>query len=81
MHDRFHLSKYLNEGVDTVRRQESLKLKSGGDKTLIGLRYAWLRNPENMSENQRTDFDQLMSCEMKTGTAWSLKNMFRVFWH
>jgi len=80
VHDRFHISKYLNEAVDAVRRQESRKLKTAGDKTLIGSRYAWLRNPENMSEKQRSDFDQLMTCELQTGTAWSLKNMFRAFW-
>ena len=80
VHDRFHTSKYLNEAVDTVRRQESRKLKTAGDKTLIGSKYAWLRNPENMSDKQRADFDQLMTCELQTGTAWSLKNMFRAFW-
>lgn len=80
VHDRFHISRYLNEAVDAVRRQESRKLKTAGDKTLIGSKYAWLRNPENMSEKQRTEFDQLMTCELQTGTAWSLKNMFRAFW-
>nr|WP_068866870.1 transposase [Prosthecochloris sp. CIB 2401] len=70
----------LNEAVDRVRRQESRAVKTAGDKTLIGSRYAWLRNPENMSDKQRADFDQLMTCELQTGTAWSLKNMFRAFW-
>nr|WP_278248912.1 ISL3 family transposase [Chlorobium sp. N1] len=80
VHDRYHISKYLNDAVDAVRRQESRALKSAGDKTLIGSKYAWLRNPENMSDKQRADFDQLMTCELQTGTAWSLKNMFRAFW-
>lgn len=34
VHDRFHISKYLNEAVDTIRRQESRKLNESGDKTL-----------------------------------------------
>ena len=81
VHDHFHVSKYLNESVDKVRRQESRNLNAVGDKTLIGSRYAWLRNPENMSEKQRSSFDELIiACELKTGIAWSLKNMFRVFW-
>ncbi|MDT9547741.1 MAG: transposase [Chlorobium phaeovibrioides] len=58
----------------------SRALKTAGDKTLIGSKYTWLRNPENMSDKQRADFDQLMTCELQTGTAWSLKNMFRAFW-
>jgi len=80
VHDRYHISKYLNDAVDAVRRQESRALKTAGDKTLIGSKYTWLRNPENMSDKQRADFDQLMTCELQTGTAWSLKNMFRAFW-
>jgi transposase len=80
VHDRFHISKYLNEAVDMVRRQESRQLHQAGDRTLIGSKFTWLRNPENMSESQRISFDQLMSCELKTGSAWSMKNMFREFW-
>ncbi|KAA6230499.1 ISL3 family transposase (plasmid) [Chlorobium phaeovibrioides] len=80
VHDRYHISKYLNDAVDAVRRQESRALNTTGDKTLIGSKYAWLRNPENMSDKQRADFDQLMTCELQTGIAWSLKNMFRAFW-
>lgn len=80
VHDRFHISKYLNEAVDTIRRQESRKLNESGNKTLNGSRYAWLRNPENMTDKQRASFDELMTCELKTGTAWSLKNIFRAFW-
>jgi len=78
--DHFHVSKYLNEAVDKVRRQKFRNLNTIVDKTLIGSRYAWLRNPENMSEKQRSSFDELMACELKTGQAWGLKNMFRVFW-
>jgi len=80
VHDRFHISKYLNEAVDTVRRQESRQLHHAGDRTLIGSKFTWLRNPENMTQRQRTRFDQLMACELKTARAWSLKNMFREFW-
>ena len=40
IHDHFHVSKYLNESVDKVRRQESRNLNTIGDKTLIGSRYA-----------------------------------------
>lgn len=80
VHDRFHISKYLNEAVDTVRRHESSLLNKAGDSTLIGSRFVWLRNPENMTKKQRISLNQLMACELKTGVAWSLKNMFRVFW-
>lgn len=80
VHDRFHISKYLNDAVDKVRRQESRKLSALGDRTLIGSKYAWLRNPETMALQERAKFDELLQNELNTGTAWSLKNMFRVFW-
>lgn len=80
VHDRFHISKYLNEAVDTVRRHESSQLNKAGDRTLMGSKFVWLRNPENMTKKQRTNFKQLMECELKTGRAWSLKNLFRMFW-
>ena len=36
VHDRFHISKYLNEAVDKVRRQEHKALKTTGDERLTG---------------------------------------------
>jgi len=80
VHDRYHISSYLNEAVDKIRRQESRTLKAIDDKTLVGSKYTWLRNPENMTPIQRTSLDELLACELKTGRAWSLKNMFRAFW-
>ena len=50
VHDRFHISKHLNEAVDKVRRQEHKALKKEGDETLTGTRYWWLRNPENIND-------------------------------
>ena len=80
VYDRFHVSKYLNDAVDQVRREESQQLSKQGDKTLVGSKFSWLRNPENMTSAQRAKFDLLMEAELKTGVAWSIKNGFRKFW-
>ncbi|ABL65963.1 transposase, IS204/IS1001/IS1096/IS1165 family protein [Chlorobium phaeobacteroides DSM 266] len=80
VHDRFHISKYLSEAVDAVRRKESRELDQAGDKRLVGSKYVWLRNPENMREQQKVELSNLMACEFKTSQAWALKNMFRYFW-
>jgi transposase len=80
VHDRFHISKYLNEAVDAVRRKESRELDQAGDKRLVGSKYLWLRNPEKMRQEQQVEWRELMAGEFKTGQAWALKNMFRVFW-
>ena len=69
MHDRFHISKYLNEGVDPVRRKESGELEKTGDKRLVGSKYVWLRNPENTHEQQKIELGNLMAGEFKTGQA------------
>jgi transposase len=80
VHDRFHISKYLNEAVDAVCRKESQMLDQAGDRRLVGLKYVWLRNPEKMPEQQRLELSKLMTGVIKTGQAWVLKNLFRVFW-
>jgi transposase len=55
VHDRFHVSKYLNESVDKVRRQEHKELLAEGDETLKGTRQLWLYNPQHFSPEQREE--------------------------
>jgi transposase len=45
VHDKFHVSSYLGEAVDKVRRQEHKELLAQGDETLKGTRQLWLYNP------------------------------------
>ena len=46
VHDRFHISKHLNEAVDKVRRSEHKGLKQVGDERLTGSKQLWLLGPE-----------------------------------
>jgi transposase len=55
------------------------RIQKNGDKRLVGSKYSWLRNPENMTISQRARFDELMACELKTGMAWALKECFSRF--
>lgn len=80
VHDRFHISKYLNDTVDQVRRQEHKSLKSEGDERLTGSKQLWLFNPENLSEERWTEFEALKDQELKTSRAWAIKEQFRWFW-
>ncbi len=80
VHDRFHISKYLNDAVDKVRRKEHKELFLIGDKTLSGSKFHWLQNRENMTDNRREKFDTLMEVNLKTGEAWALKQQFQAFW-
>jgi transposase len=80
VHDRFHISKHLNEAVDQVRRQEHKTLKQSGDTTLTGTKQLWLFHPENLSDDQWAEFEVLKEIELKTSRAWAIREQFRWFW-
>jgi len=80
VHDKFHVSKYLNEAVDKVRRQEHKQLMAEGDETLKGSRQLWLYNPQNFSEEQASEFSKLKDLNLKVARAWAAKELFSKFW-
>ena len=80
VHDRFHVSKYLNESVDKVRRQEHKELLAQGDETLKGTRQLWLYNPQHFSPEQRDEFSGLKDQQLKVARAWAMKELFSKFW-
>jgi transposase len=80
MFDKFHVVKHLHDAVDRVRRGNYRALKRAGDERLTGSKYLWLRQPEEMTEAQRTAFRALQCEDLKVGRAWALKERFRTFW-
>ncbi len=80
VHDKFHISKYLNEAVDKVRKWENRLLRKEGDDRLVGTKFHWLQNIENMTDKRKEQFLNLLSVSLKTGEAWALKNTFQEFW-
>jgi len=80
VHDRFHISKHLGEAVDKIRRQENKSLVQDGDETLKGTKQLWLYNPENMSDEQWAQIQLLKDSDLKTATAWAIRENFRWFW-
>lgn len=80
VHDKFHISKYLNEAVDKVRRAEHKEFLKEGDETLKGAKYLFLKTPENMSDNEKERFKSLRMDNLKAGRAWSIKEQFSEFW-
>ena len=80
VHDKFHISKYLNECVDLVRRQEQAVLLARGDDRLTGTRQLWLYNPENLPAEQVDRFAALRDQTLKTSRAWVVKELFTGFW-
>jgi transposase len=80
VHDKFHVSKYLGEAVDKVRRREHKELLAQGDETLKGTRQLWLYNPQNFSPEQAEEFSALKDLHLKVARAWAAKELFSKFW-
>lgn len=80
VHDRFHISKHLNDALDKVRRREHKALRQEGDERLTGTRQLWLFNAENVSEERWPGFEVLKESQLKTARAWAIREQFRYFW-
>jgi len=80
VHDRFHVSKYLNDSVDAVRRQEHRDLLKAGLSPLTGTKYAWLKTYADGRSSEAVSFRALKQLNLKTSRAWVLKETFTQFW-
>ena len=70
--DKFHVVKLINEAVDEVRRAEQ-KSRTELNKS----RYLWLKNPQNLSDRQRTQLESLSGANLKTGRAYRMRLAFQ----
>ena len=78
VHDRFHVSKYLGEAVNAVRKLENRALRKDGNDLLVGAKYIFLKN--DLGKDERARFRSLMREDLRVGRAWALKEDFRHFW-
>jgi transposase len=70
--DRFHVTKLLTDALDRVRRREWRK-----DKTVKGLKYALIKNPENLTPTQRAALTDLEVRNASLAEAYRIKESFR----
>ena len=79
--DRFHIVKLLNEAVDKVRREEAAQLRKQGVDLLKGMRYAFLKRPENLTGSQEQALNNVMNKRwLATVRAYLWKEKFLLFW-
>lgn len=78
--DKFHVAKHLGDAVDKVRRAENRALIEEGDRTLVGTKYTWLQNPENMKAPTTTGLQRLRRLVLKTARAWAIKEHAMCLW-
>lgn len=80
VHDRFHISKHLNEAIDKVRKQEHKTLSEQKNDSLKKSKYLWLTGFENLSDEMQIRFKELQKLGLKVGRAYSIKETFDHFW-
>ena len=72
--DKFHVVSLVNDAVEKVRRSEQKTCPE-----LVGSRYVWLKNPENLTERQWEKFDALdiVNSHLKTARAYQIRLVFQ----
>ena len=80
VHDKFHVSKYLGEAVDAVRKQEHRRLSQAGISPLTGSKWAWLKKYPDGRSAEAVSFRSLNQLNLKTSRAWVIKENFTQFW-
>jgi transposase len=78
--DKFHIVRHLMEAIDKVRKMEAKALAETGCETLKGTKYIWLKNPWNLTENQKITLSELLKSSFKIVRAYLLKELFRRLW-
>lgn len=73
--DKFHVAQYLNKAVDQIRRKENKSLTAEGDTRLNKTRFVWLTSPQNRSEKQNQQFNQLKNSGLKVARGWAIKQL------
>jgi transposase len=70
--DKFHVIQALNKAQDEVRRIEQKK-----NPLLKSTRYVWLKNPENLTANQKKQLETLRFENLKTAKVYQMKLTFQ----
>ena len=73
--DKFHVIKLVNEAVDEVRRGEAKH-----NDWIKGTRYLWLKNLQNLDEEEKASIARLEAANLDTMQAWQIRqNLQDVF--
>lgn len=70
--DKFHIIQALNKAQDEVRRIEQKK-----NPLLKKTRYIWLKNPENLTAEQKKQMETLRFENLKTAKVYQMKLTFQ----
>ena len=79
VHDKFHIMKYLNDGVNKTRIKENKVLCNEKINPLKKSKYLFLKNEENMTKKQYIRFQEIKDLTLDTSRAWRIKENFKDF--
>jgi transposase len=78
--DRFPIVKHLQEAVDEVRRSEMRRLTGQEKVTFKSTRWLLLKNPWNLTSEQKERLSTLVRWNSPIVRAYYLKESFQLFW-
>lgn len=78
--DRFHIVQALNKALDKVRAAEVKELGKAGAAPLKNSKYCFLKNPQNLTQNQKLKLRDLVKLGFRTVRAYQYKEMFQALW-
>jgi transposase len=79
--DKFHVAKHLGDAVDSVRRGEQREQAAHGDRSLVGTKFTWLKNPERLPADSTEFFERMKRIAIRTSRAWAVKEHAMCLWH
>ena len=71
VHDKFHVVKYLNKGIDETRKEE---VKT--EPLLKKAKYVMLKKSENLTDKQKAKFMEINQANLLTSRAWKMRENF-----
>lgn len=78
--DRFHIVKHLQEAIDEIRRSEMRRLTGQKKVTFKRTRWLLLKNPWNLTGEQKERLSTLVRWNTPIVRAYYLKESFQLFW-
>src|SRR5260370_35364851 len=78
--DRFHIVKHFNDAVEEVRLTEMRRLSQKEKQQFKRSRSLLLKNPWNLSDDQKERLSTLVQWNMPIVRAYYLKEAFQLFW-
>lgn len=79
--DKFHVVKNIQDAVDKVRCREMRSRDRRKYSVLAKTKYIWLKNPEDLTQNQRSRLDELQELEyLDTVTAYDYRLRLQDFY-